>query len=87
MPANSVFIDRKALKQLDKLPKNAQNRIGNAIDVLQNEGFSKRLDIKKLQGLINRYRIRVGKYRILIELQADNIIEVYAILPRETAYS
>lgn len=87
MPANSVFIDRKALKQLDKLPKNTQNRIGNAIDVLQNEGFSKRLDIKKLQGLINRYRIRVGKYRILIELQADNIIEVYTILPRETAYS
>jgi len=87
LPANSVFIDRKALKQLDKLPKNTQNRIGNAIDVLQNEGFSKRLDIKKLQGLINRYRIRVGKYRILIELQADNIIEVYTILPRETAYS
>ncbi|NHV98192.1 MAG: type II toxin-antitoxin system RelE/ParE family toxin [Thaumarchaeota archaeon] len=46
----------------------------------------KRLDIIKLRGSKNHYRIRVGKYRILFELASNKTITIYAILPREAAY-
>ncbi|MDT8781596.1 MAG: type II toxin-antitoxin system RelE/ParE family toxin [Candidatus Bathyarchaeota archaeon] len=82
-----VFIDRKAQKQLDRLPENIQNKVINAIDILHEEGFSKKLNIKKLRGLPNSFRIRVGTYRILFQLSSQNIIEIYAILPRKTAYN
>jgi mRNA interferase RelE/StbE len=85
LPGNSVFIEKKAQRQLEKLPKEIQAKIGGAIDLLQDEGFSQNLDIKKLQGLGNKYRIRVGKHRILFELSKNSVI-IYAILPRETAY-
>jgi Cytotoxic translational repressor of toxin-antitoxin stability system len=87
LPNNSVFIEKKAQKQLLKLPQELQERVSNAIDTLQDEGFSSSLDIKRLKGLGNRYRIRVGNYRILFELSKNHVIIVYAILPRETAYS
>ncbi len=87
MPKNSVFIDKKAQRQLEKLPSKLHDRINDAISILQEEGFSRSLDIKKLQGLGKSYRIRVGKHRILFELAIDGSIVVYAILPRETAYN
>ena len=86
MPKNSVFIEKKAQRQLEKLPDKVQARINSAIGILQEEGLSRTLDIKKLRGLGNSYRIRVGKYRVLFELSEGDLIVVYAILPRETAY-
>ncbi len=59
----------------------------NLQDILQEEGLSKKLDIKKLKSLNNSFRVRVGTYRILFELSSENVIEVYAILPRKTAYN
>ena len=87
MPKQLVIVERKAQKQLEKLPEETRGRIVKALLVLQDEGFSKNLDIKKLQGLGNTYRIRVGKHRILFQLTKEKTIEVYAVLPRETAYS
>ncbi len=86
LPSYSVFIGQKAQKQLEKLPKELYTRITTAIDIIQDEGFSQNLDIKKLKGLGNRYRVRVGNYRILFETSKNHTIIVYAILPRETAY-
>ena len=40
----------------------------------------------KLKGMKDRYRIRVGNYRILFELRPNKEIIVFAILPRERAY-
>lgn len=86
MPAYNVFIEKKARKQLEKLEEGARNRVTEALHTLRDEGFSIKLDIKKLRGYRIHYRIRVGKYRILFELQAEKTIIIYAILPRETAY-
>ncbi len=49
------------------------------------ESFPDDLDVKKLKGFKNKYRIRVGNYRVIIELQKDVII-VIDILPRKIAY-
>ena len=80
-----VLLEKRALKQLQFLDKRTAPRVSGALKDLR-EGFSARLDIKKLKGMNNRYRVRVGDYRILFELRAKREIVVFAILPREKAY-
>jgi mRNA-degrading endonuclease RelE of RelBE toxin-antitoxin system len=86
LPEHLVFVERKAQNNSKNCPQDAQNRINNALHILQDEDLSLKLDIKKLQGYPKHYRIRVGKHTILFELSIDKTIVVYAILPRGTAY-
>ena len=44
------------------------------------------LDVKKLRGYKDQYRLRIGEFRVLFELQPEHTIVVYAILPRKKAY-
>lgn len=81
-----VLLEKKAFKQLEKISKDTRNRMIEALHILRGEGFSTRLDIKKLRGYRRQYRLRVGKYRILFELRPEKTIVVYAILPRKAAY-
>jgi len=81
-----VFLEKKAVKQLEQLSKDTHGRIVEALHTLRDEGFSRRLDVVKLRGYKNEYRLRVGKYRILFELRPERTIVVYAILPRKVAY-
>ncbi len=58
-----------------------------ALKTLEDEGLSTRIDIKKLHGYQNHYRIRIGKtVRILFELSTDQTIVIYSISTREKAY-
>jgi len=81
-----VFLEKKAVKQLEKLDKNMHGRIIEVLHILRDEGFSRRLDIAKLRGYKNQYRLRIGKYRILFELRPERTIVIHAILPRKAAY-
>ncbi|MEN4017555.1 MAG: type II toxin-antitoxin system RelE/ParE family toxin [Methanobacterium sp.] len=78
-----VFLEKRAQKQLENL--NDNDHIKDKIIKLK-EGFVPELDIKKLKGFKNHYRLRAGGYRILFELQEGPSIIVYAILPRKKAY-
>jgi mRNA-degrading endonuclease RelE of RelBE toxin-antitoxin system len=49
------------------------------------KGFSSRLDIKKLKGTRNHYRIRVGNYRILLAIEYE-MAYVYDISHRGSVY-
>ena len=86
MTRYTINLTKKALKQLSELDEPYKGRILEALITLRDYGFSRRLDIKKLRGYKNHYRIRVGEYRILFELEKPNKIIVYAILPRKKAY-
>lgn len=86
MPEHPVFVEAKAQKQFKKIRVNDKNRIIGVLRVLEKEGFSSRLDIKKLQGYQGYYRIRSGNYRIRFELSPDQTIVVYSIAKRENAY-
>ena len=86
MTRYDVSIERKALKELNELDPYLRDRVLKALIVLRDYGFTSRLDIKKLRGYQSHYRIRVGKYRILFELEKPRKIIVYAILPRKEAY-
>ena len=78
-----VFLRRKAIRSLKNLPSDIKDRVKQAL--FQLKDFPKNLDVLKIKGTKNKYRIRVGKYRIIIELQRDTII-VIDILPRKRAY-
>jgi len=87
LPKHLVFVESKAKKQFRKMPKENQARILTALKTLEDEGLSVKLDIKKLRGYKNHYRIRIGKIvRILFELESNQTIVVYSISTREKAY-
>jgi len=81
-----VFLEKKASNKLEKLSEDARSRIIATLHILRDEGFSPRLDVKKLRGYKNHYRLRAGKFRILFEMGSERTIVVYAILPRKVAY-
>ena len=81
----NVLVEKRAVKQLNELDTNTRNRVILALNELR-KGFSARLDVKKMKGYRNHYRIRVGEYRILFETRQSKTIVVYAILPRGKAY-
>jgi len=82
-----VFLERKAEKQLENTPGPDRFRIREKLILFKNAGFSPQLDIRKLKGHRNYYRLRAGPYRVLLELRDGFVIVVFAILPREKAYS
>ena len=72
---------RQSVKQIEKLERNTKQRIKTSIETLP---FG---DIKKLKGYDNKYRLRVGTYRIIYSYDTilDTII-IEAVLPRGNAY-
>ncbi len=80
--AYQLFISEEAREQIRALPEELRRNIGRRLDGLQQE-FSG--DIKKLEGLRNHYRLRVGEHRVLFRMNAD-AIEVYAVKQRKNAY-
>ena len=60
-----------ALKQLEKLEHNIQERIIIALERLRIRPES--CDIKKLVGM-QGYRFRVGDYRIIFDMERDKLI-------------
>jgi mRNA interferase RelE/StbE len=81
-----ILLEKRVLKQLGKLEDDVKHRILDVLRIFRDEGFSAKLDLKKLRGYKKHYRLRVGKYRVLFELQPGRVIVVYDVLPRKVAY-
>jgi mRNA interferase RelE/StbE len=64
------------------LPKDRRRQIGERLTLLQNKLTG---DVKKLNAAENKYRLRVGKYRVLFRLEGD-LIAVYSVKDRKEAY-
>ena len=77
-----IEFKKTAVKDLDKLEKKAAIAILNKIKKME-DGLTG--DIKKLTNFTPEYRLRVGNYRILFELESDEII-VYRIKHRKESY-
>jgi mRNA interferase RelE/StbE len=77
-----LFLSSEALEQLRALPKELRRRIGERLNTLESDFQG---DIKKLSGTENRYRLRVGNFRVLFRL-AGRQIQVYAVKDRKEAY-
>ena len=71
-----IIFKRSAEKALGKLPRKAQERVRDAIDHLQEEPRPR--GARQLTDADNAWRIRVGRYRVIYEIQ-DNILVVLVI--------
>jgi len=75
-----LIFDKKALKDLDKLPKKTATKI--LIEINDLKEFPNSKNIKKLVNFKPQYRKRIGDYRVLFEVE-KNIITIYRIVPRK----
>ncbi len=70
------------LKDFKKFFKERTQKERDLIDqklmILSDDPFSKSLDIKKLKGYDGRYRLRVGRYRVIYEVFDDILVIVLA---------
>ena len=80
-----ILLDTHALREFHDIPEPDQTSIKEKLERLK-EGFLPDLDIRKLKGYKNTYRLRVSDYRIIFELNIDYEIIVIGIRPRKTAY-
>lgn len=82
--ANVITMTTKANKQLSRIDRRYIEAIIKAIDELVNFP-NVGLDIKKLKGQGEKYRARVGRYRILFEWieGIPKIIEIQAVAKRD----
>ena len=72
----------RAIKDLKVLPVAEHRRVVSKIEVLQNNLGG---DVKQLTNFTPEYRLRVGNYRVLFEVEDDKVI-VYRIVHRKNAY-
>jgi mRNA interferase RelE/StbE len=76
--------DKKAIKDLQKIPKARTKRIIQAIEVLAKDPYKPHNQIKALSGtLAGLFRLRIGNYRVVYFLNPeDKILFVKAVLLR-----
>lgn len=68
-----VLVRKEVFRKMRRFPKEAQDGILRAIDILQ-DFPTERLDVRKMEGSRNIFRLRVGKYRLLFILAEDRIV-------------
>ncbi len=74
-----IEYSKKAVKYINSTDKATKKRLREAIEKIP---FG---DIKKLQGMKEGYRLRVGDLRVLFSIEGD-LIYIENILPRGQAY-
>jgi len=70
--AYAIELTRRAEKQLTGLPANLRRRVASRIDALADN--PRPPGVGKIQGAEDMYRLRVGDYRILYEVQDFRLI-------------
>jgi len=79
----NVNIDDKAIKDLSKLDKAEAKKILSKISEL--EHYPHIPNIKKLTNFEPPYRLRVGNYRVLFDIE-DTTITIYKVKHRKEVY-
>ncbi len=76
---------RSAAKELGKLPKEVIPRVVTAVERLADEPFP--AGARKLAGSEHSYRIRIGSYRVIYDVEsAALIIEIVRVAHRRQVY-
>ncbi|MBT4382182.1 MAG: type II toxin-antitoxin system RelE/ParE family toxin [Candidatus Marinimicrobia bacterium] len=85
MPSYKIQIEKRALKQLSSLPKQFKSRIKSVISSLAEK--PRPSGIKKLHGKMGIYRIRQGRYRVILYIDDKNkMIQILKIGDRKAVY-
>jgi mRNA interferase RelE/StbE len=67
-----IEIMRPALKQLEALSREEQERLTTEINGLADDPRPR--GVEKLKGVADQYRIRVGSYRVIYTIRDDRLI-------------
>lgn len=78
-----IRIDNSAIKELSKINKLDAIKILTKIETLKD--FPNISNLKKLTNFHPPYRLRVGNYRVLFDIE-DNILTVYKVKHRSQVY-
>ena len=81
--AYRLKVERRAFKQLEKLPRADRMRVTEAILALKENPFPPGKKWKRLEGTSGLVRLRVGEYRVLYEVLDDEIHILDAIHRRD----
>jgi mRNA interferase RelE/StbE len=84
---HEVKFTKSALKSYIKLPLRVRNQVNEKLTKLALNPYATSLDIKKLQGRHDSYRLRCGDHRVIYQLENDvMIIHVIRIAHRKEVY-
>ena len=78
----TVELKPRAIKDLKALSVADRTRLIERMENLENDLAG---DVKRLTNLTPDFRLRVGKYRILFEVDSDRVI-IYRVIHRRDAY-
>ena len=79
----TVDLKPRAIKDLKHLQKQDASRIADALERLRSDLTG---DVKKLTNFTPEYRLRVGQFRVLFEIENETRIIVYRVVHRREAY-
>lgn len=84
----TVEVKRRALRKLEKLDEKRKSKLRKFILALKEDPVPfRKMDISKLRGYENAYRIRVGNLRVVYTVSyGERKILIHYIGPREKAY-
>lgn len=77
-----IELKPRAVKDLAVLSKDDRNRLLSRIENLENNLSG---DVKRLTDFTPEFRLRVGNYRILFEVNLDRVI-IYRVTHRKDTY-
>jgi mRNA interferase RelE/StbE len=81
-----IVFKKEAAKSLSKLPRNVAKTIRQKLEAIAANPYAENSNAKKLQGR-EGYRLRVGDWRVLYEIQNDQlVILVLKVAPRGEVY-
>ena len=69
-----VRLSSRALKDLKKLEKETQSKVIESLEILKLNPFAEIIQYKKLKGRNQLYRIRIGSYRVIYEIQGEILV-------------
>jgi mRNA interferase RelE/StbE len=78
----SIEFKPRAVRDLKALPRDQALRILEKIEAMR-DGLAG--DVKRLTNFAPEYRLRVGDYRVLFELEGERVI-IYRVLHRREVY-
>jgi mRNA interferase RelE/StbE len=78
-----VELKPRARKDLRRIAKPDAARIVDALEELKNDLAG---DVKRLTAFNPEYRLRVGDYRVLFDIEQTNRVVVYRVRHRREAY-
>jgi len=79
----NVTLSKKAIKSLKEFPRDYQAKIQEAIKKLSADPF--KMDIKKMQSSEATHRLRVGPYRIFLQIDTASKEAIIATIKRRTS--